>query len=74
MTRTKKIVLGTLISIVTLGGLISYAAPGHHCGKFGGMNGDKAEFIVSRISSKLDLNDEQKLNLVSLVLSEFYSF
>ncbi len=66
MTRTKKIVLGTLISIVTLGGLISYATPGHHCGKFGGMNNDKAEFMVSRISSKLDLNAEQKQNLVDL--------
>ncbi len=66
MTTTKKVLLGALISIVTLGGLISYAAPGHHYGKFGGMNGEKAEFMVSRISSKLDLNDEQKLNLVSL--------
>ena len=50
MTRTKKIILGTLISIVTLGGLVSYAAPGHHFGTFGGMNAEKAEFIVSKIS------------------------
>lgn len=66
MTRTKKIVLGTLISIVTLGGLITFATPGHHCGEFGGMNNDKAEYMVSRISSKLDLNAEQNQNLVSL--------
>jgi len=66
MTRTKKIVLGTLISIVTLGGLITYAAPGQHCGKFAGMNSDKAEFMVNRITSKLDLNTQQKLNLVNL--------
>lgn len=65
MTKVKKIVIGTLISIVTLGGLIACASPGHH-GKFGGMNADKAEFIVSRISSKLDLNEVQKQNLESL--------
>ncbi len=66
MTRTKKIVLGALISVVTLGGLVSYASPSHHFGKFGGMNPERAERMVSRISSKLDLNEEQKLNLVNL--------
>lgn len=66
MTRTKKVLLGALISVVTLGGLVSYASPGHHFGKFGGMNAEKAERMVSRVSSKLDLNEEQKLNLVNL--------
>jgi len=65
MTKTKKIVIGALISVVTLGGLISYASPGLH-GKFGGMTEKKAEFIINRISSKLDLNDVQKQNLVAL--------
>ncbi len=67
MTKTKKIVIGALISVVTLGGLISYASPGEQCGgRFGGMNEQRAEFIVNRISSKLDLNDVQKQNLIAL--------
>lgn len=66
MTKTKKIIIGALISVVTLGGLISYASPSHHFGKFGGMSEKKAEFIINRISSKLDLNDIQKQNLVAL--------
>ena len=66
MTKTKKLIIGTLISVVTLGGLVTYASPGNHFGKFGGMNDKKAEFIINRISSKLDLNDTQKLNLVAL--------
>ncbi len=66
MTKTSKIVIGALISVVTLGGLVSYASPGSHFGKFGGMNEKKAAFIIERISSKLDLNDLQKQNLVAL--------
>lgn len=66
MTKAKKIVIGTLISVVTLGGLISYASPGEHFGKFGGMNEKRVEFIIERVSSKLDLNDIQKQNLIAL--------
>lgn len=66
MTKTSKIVIGALISVVTLGGLVSYASPGKHFGKFGGMNENKAEFIIERISSKLELNDVQKQNLIAL--------
>ncbi len=65
MTKTKKFIIGTLFSVVTLGGLVAVAGPGHH-GKFGGMNAEKAERIVERVSSKLELNDLQKQNLVSL--------
>ena len=66
MTKTKKIIVGTIISVVTLGGLISYAAPAEHFGKFGGMNEKRAEFIINRVSSKLDLSDVQKQNLIAL--------
>jgi len=65
MTKTKKFIIGTLFSVVTLGGLVAVAGPGHH-GKFGGMNAEKAEKIVQRVSSKLELNELQKQNLVSL--------
>lgn len=65
MTKTKKFIIGTLFSVVTLGGLVAVAGPGHH-GKFGGMNAEKAERIVERVSSKLELNELQKQNLVSL--------
>lgn len=61
MNKTKKIVIGALLSIATLGSAISYAAPGE-----GGFMGKKAERMVKRISSKLDLNDAQKLNLEAL--------
>lgn len=66
MTKAKKIVIGTLISAVTLGGLITYASPSHHFGRFGGMNEEKVEFIINRISSKLDLDAVQKQNLIAL--------
>jgi len=66
MTKTKKIIIGTLISIVTLGGVVSYASPSHHFGKFGGMSEKKVEFIINRISAKLELNDIQKQNLIAL--------
>jgi len=66
MTKTKKFIVGTLISVVTLGGLITYASPGEHFHKHGGMNEKKVEFIMNRISSKLDLNDVQKQNLLAL--------
>lgn len=66
MIKTKKFIIGTLISVVTLGGVIAYASPGSHLGKFGGMHNNKAEFIIERISSKLELNDVQKQNLLAL--------
>jgi len=63
MNKAKKIIIASLISLGTLGGLASYAmAFGGH-GKDGGM---RADFIVYRISSKLDLNDDQKSKLESL--------
>jgi len=65
MTKTKKFIIGTLLSVVTLGGLTAIAGPGHH-GKFGGMNAEKAEFIVNRISQKLELNEVQIQNLNTL--------
>lgn len=65
MTKTKKFIIGTLFSVVTLGGLVAVAGPGGY-GKFGAMNAEKAERIVKRVSSKLDLNELQKQNLVSL--------
>ncbi|HIQ07567.1 MAG TPA: hypothetical protein EYH35_03815 [Thiotrichaceae bacterium] len=66
MTKTKKIIISTLLSIITVGGLFAYNAPDHHFGKFGGMSEKKAEFIINRISSKLDLTAVQKENLVAL--------
>ena len=66
MTKAKKIIIGALLGVVTLGGLISYAAPGGHFCNMGGASEKKAEFIVNRISAKLDLNDLQKQNLVAL--------
>ncbi len=63
MTKTKKIVMGTLFSILTLGGLASYAASGE---RLSGMTEEKAEFIMNRVSSKLELTDVQKQSLVAL--------
>ena len=63
MNKAKKIIIASLISLGTLGGLTSNAmAFGGH-GKDGTM---RADFIVYRISSKLDLNDDQKTKLESL--------
>lgn len=66
MTKTKKFIIGILISFVTLGGLIAYASPFEHFGRFGGMNDQKVEFIINRISSRLALDAAQKLNLIAL--------
>ncbi|MCK5902588.1 MAG: Spy/CpxP family protein refolding chaperone [Cocleimonas sp.] len=66
MTKTKKIVVGALMSIITLGGLVTYASAGGHCGKFGGMGEQRTAFMISRISSKLDLTPVQKQNLIVL--------
>jgi len=54
------------MSIITLGGVVTYASDGGPWGKFGAMNDQRAEFIVNRISSKLDLNAVQKQNLIAL--------
>lgn len=66
MTKAKKIIIGTLISIVTLGSLITYASPSNHFARFGAMNERKVTFIINRISSKLDLDASQKQNLIAL--------
>ena len=63
MNKAQKIIIASLISLGTLGGLTSYAMA------FGGHGKDRtmrADFIVYRISSKLDLNDDQKTKLESL--------
>lgn len=64
MTKTKKIIIGTIISIGALGGLMAYAAPGSLCEGSGGMfagkhNGMRGDFIAKR----LNLDDIQKQNL-----------
>ena len=66
MNNTKKIIVGTLIAVVTLGSTIAFSGPGFHHGKFGKMNADRMEFILDRISNKLELTSEQKLNLDNL--------
>lgn len=66
MTKTKKIIIGTLLSVVTLGGLITYASPSKHFGRHGGMSDKKIEFMINRVSSKLDLDAAQKQNLIAL--------
>jgi len=58
MNKTKKIVIGALLSVATLGSVATYAGPGK--------GGFMSERMVSRISSKLDLNDAQKQNLETL--------
>ncbi len=64
MTKAKKIILSTVISVFTLGGLVTYAmAGGSSCGKHGGMHGKKIERMVERMSSKLDLTSDQKTKL-----------
>lgn len=66
MTNVKKIIIGSLISVVTLGGLIAYASPGETFCQLGGTPEKKAEFFVNRISSKLDLDEVQKQHLIAL--------
>ncbi len=62
MSKTKKIIIGSLISIM---GLTSYVAVGdsdNNRGLFSGMHHKGSEFIAK----KLDLNKQQKQNLDSL--------
>ncbi len=71
INKTKKIIIASLIGMGTLGGLTSYATAfggfGHH-NKAAGSEGRSmpADFMVYRISSKLDLNDDQKSHLEGL--------
>ena len=57
MTKTKKVIIGTIVSIVTLGGVAAYASP-DGCG---GMH-KGGDFL----SKRLDLTEDQKQNLVNL--------
>ena len=65
MTKVKKMVLGTVFTVVTLGGIAAYATA-DGCGKFGGMQNKGSEFMLNRVSSRLSLNAEQQQKLESL--------
>lgn len=63
MTKTKKIIIGTIISAVTLGGVAAYASPDGCGGKHrGGMMHKGGDFIAKR----LNLDETQKQNLENL--------
>ena len=70
MTKSKKIILASVLSVLTLGGFAAYAGAGEHCG-FGshgfGMQGfnpeKRADFMLQRMTNKLDLNTAQVANL-----------
>lgn len=66
MTKTRKFIIGTLLSVVTLSAFVSYASPFEHFGKFRGMDGKRIDFIINRASSRLDLNAIQKQNLIAI--------
>lgn len=57
MSKLKKIIIGTVVSIVTLGGLIACGGPDHHKGF-----AEKSNFLAKR----LDLNEDQKQKMESL--------
>jgi Spy/CpxP family protein refolding chaperone len=68
MTKRKKIILASVLSVLTLGGFAAYAGAGEHCG-FGmhGFNSEKrADFMVKRMTHKLDLNEAQVTNLTGV--------
>ncbi|MCU7834472.1 MAG: Spy/CpxP family protein refolding chaperone [gamma proteobacterium symbiont of Taylorina sp.] len=65
MTKVKKMIIGTVFTVVTLGGIAAYATA-DGCGKFGGMQNKGSEFMLNRISSRLSLNAEQQQKLESL--------
>lgn len=73
MTKRKKIILASALSILTLGGFAAYANAGDHCG-FGqhgfGMQGfnpeKRAGFMIKRMTHKLDLNEAQVTNLTAV--------
>ena len=66
MTKRKKIILASVLSILTLGGFAAYAG-GESCGfgKHGGMHdpAKRGEFMLKRMTHKLDLNQAQVANL-----------
>jgi Spy/CpxP family protein refolding chaperone len=69
MTKRKKIILASVLSVLTLGGFAAYAGGGEHCGfgKKGGMHGaNMGEFMVKRMTHKLDLNEIQVTNLKAI--------
>jgi len=58
MTKRKKILLASFLSIVTFGSFAAFAG-GKHC-----FNPEKrAEFMVKRMTNKLDLNETQVTHL-----------
>jgi Spy/CpxP family protein refolding chaperone len=68
MTKSKKIILASVLSVLTLGGFAAYAGGGDNCGfgKHGfGMHdpAKRGEFMVKRMTHKLDLNNAQVANL-----------
>lgn len=70
MTKGKKIILASVLSVLTVGGFAAYAGSGEHCG-FGhqgfGMQGfnpeKRTDFMIKRLTYKLDLNEVQVSNL-----------
>ncbi len=64
MTKTKKIIIGTIISIGALGSLIAYAAPRKLCEGPGGMFAGKHHGMHGDFTARhLNLDDIQKQNL-----------
>lgn len=63
MSKTKKIIIGSLIGITTFAGLATYVAAGDSSRDlFSGIHHKGSEFIAK----KLDLDEQQKQNLDSL--------
>lgn len=70
MTKSKKILLASALSVLTLGGFAAYAGSGENCGfskhGFGmhGMHSEKrAEMMVNRMQKRLDLTPVQVTHL-----------
>ena len=68
MTKRKKIIIASIVSVLTLGGFAVAAGGGSHCGF--GMHGADLEkrgaFMVKRMTHKLDLNEPQVANLKAM--------
>ena len=58
MSKLKKIIIATVVGVITLGGLIACTGPGHYEN-----NAKRSEFIAKR----LDLNEDQKQKLDALM-------
>ncbi|MEE9350896.1 MAG: periplasmic heavy metal sensor [Thiotrichaceae bacterium] len=75
MKKRSKILLGAVLSIITLGSIGAYAGSGEKCG-FGMMGGFSSEkragFMVKRLTGKLDLSEAQveKLKAIQQQFSE----